>query len=93
MWTLKRRSWSREGELPSIKKEDQQFFDQVREVVSVDLVMQVLARMHEDKVSGREDNVVSEMIKHLPLENFTCLLRVSRHDSWAARKLPARGRL
>ena len=57
--------------MPSIKKEDQQFSDQGRVVVSVDLVVQVLARMHEDKVSGREDNVVSEMIKHLPLEIFT----------------------
>ena len=39
--------------------------------ISVDLELQAKALLSDNKVSGPEDSVVSEMIKQLPLEKFT----------------------
>ena len=39
--------------------------------ISVDLELQAKALLSDNKVSGPEDSVVSEMIKQLPLEKLT----------------------
>ena len=39
--------------------------------ISVDLELQAKALLSDNEVSGPEDSVVSELIKQLPLENFT----------------------
>ena len=42
---------------------------------SVDLVLQALAKMSDIKVIGPNDAIVSEMIKHLPLEKIYTITR------------------
>ena len=54
------------------KKKVEHFTEQGRVAeISVDLELQAKALLSDNKVSGPEDNVVSEMIKQLPLEKFT----------------------
>ena len=53
------------------KKGDQRFtVDGRRAEITVDLVLQVWAKMSDNRVSGPEDTVVSEMMKLLPVEKF-----------------------
>ena len=54
------------------KKKVEPFTEQRRVAeISVDLGLQAKALLSDNKVGGPEDNVVSEMIKQLPLEKFT----------------------
>ena len=58
------------------KKGDQQFTADGRKAeVTVDLFLQVRAKMADNKVNGPEDAVVSEMIKEVPLEKIYTITR------------------
>ena len=59
-----------------IKKRDQQFIMEGRNAeITVDLVLQVRAKMCDHKVKGPGDAVVSEMIKQLPVEKIFIFTR------------------
>ena len=75
------------------KKGDQQFTVEGRTAeITVDLVLQARAKMSDNKVNGPDDAMVSEVIKNLPLENFTLSRSVFKNASWARWKLQIRGR-
>ena len=55
----------------SNRKRDQQVKKDGRGAeITVDLVLQALAKMMENNVNGPEDPIVSEMIKQLPQEKI-----------------------
>ena len=75
------------------QKKVEHFTEQGRRAeISVDLE-QAKALLSDNNVSGPEDSVVSEMIKQLPLEIFTCLRGGSWNVSWGASRPRALGGL
>ena len=61
--------------------------------ITVDVVFQATAKMAEEKVTGPEDSIVTEMQKQLPRENITILQIASKTASRGWKRHPVLGRL
>ena len=61
--------------------------------ITIDLMLQAWAKMSGNKVNGREDSIVIEMIKQLPQEKTTKLQDTFEIGSWSWKMLPGPGRL
>ena len=63
------------------KKGDRQFTMDGRQAeVTVDLVLRAWTKMSDNRISGPEDAMVSEMVKILPLEKFCTTTRCFSRD-------------